>query len=132
MLTVMPPVRFTDLPRDARLWVQATVLGSVMSTSVACGGGTPRETAPTCGPCCHGGGPECEQQQVMRDSTEDTRGDEEVQEVDAGPPDASTDGGPAVEVDVPPDDRIRSAPTCGPCCHGAEGPECGGVAPDGT
>ncbi len=118
--------RFRDLPENAVAWVKATVLGASLTSAVACGGPTVEDQAPTCGPCCHGGGPDCEMMQ--------TTGDEDVvvETVDEG------DGtGDETQDSDDRDDRVDpmlleddahehppDAPTCGPCCHGTGGPEC--------
>ncbi len=125
----MPPIRLSDLPRDARLWVQATILSSAIGSVAACG--SPQHTdsvPPTCGPCCHGGGPECDQQQVMEAVS---TGDEPLASPDTGPPDTGPpdtgppDAGPSETEQVaerPPDYIRNMAPTCGPSCHSGGGP----------
>jgi len=94
-------------PRGALTWVQATIIGAGFSSVLACGSGPgAADPAPTCGPCCHGGGPDCE---MMETQGEEEVLDEELvdEQVDADP-----DAGP---MPIP--------PTCGPCCHGG-GPGC--------
>lgn len=96
--------KLRDTPEHAIAWVRATVLGMTLSGTLACGGS--HDVAPTCGPCCHGGGPNCEEQMMRSQGAEDV---DEAEEVDAG-----------IETEEP----IDTAPTCGPCCHGGGGPEC--------
>ncbi len=107
--------RFRDLPEGAAAWVKATILSASLSSTLACGGPTQQDQAPTCGPCCHGGGPECEQLQQTEGNEVETTDDEVVHDVE------SDDG-----EDVLPEDEelVDVAPTCGPCCHGTGGPEC--------
>jgi len=106
MIVVMPPLLLTDLPKTKAL-VKASVLAVGLATATATagcgddgtGGGDtgPADTgiitdsamdtitlAPTCGPCCHGGGPECD----------DTGAPPPP--VDAGAADAASDAADAV------------------------------------
>jgi hypothetical protein len=105
-------------PASAVLWVQATLVNASLSSLFACGASTPRDQAPTCGPCCHGSNdPQC---QFVEPIAVDAR---PAETIDAGPtPDAA--------LLLPAEVHGPIAPTCGPCCHGSQGPECGG-APDG-
>ena len=97
-----------DMPQSALAWVKATILGASLSGTIACGGAQPEDVAPTCGPCCHGGGPECTQQEVETVGSEEVVADEVVDE------------------ELEAQEEIDPAPTCGPCCHGSSDPECDG------
>jgi len=52
-------ILLTDLPKTKSL-VHATVLAMGLATVASCSGDDVSGPAPTCGPCCHGGGPECD------------------------------------------------------------------------
>ena len=96
------------MPQSTLAWVKATILGASLTGTIACGGAqSPQDDAPTCGPCCHGGGPECEQTQQL----ETVGGEEHID------PDAEAER----ELE---NQQIMNAPTCGPCCHGSDDPEC--------
>jgi len=123
-------MRFRDLPKETALWVKATIVSGAITSSLACGGAQQTSPPPTCGPCCHN--PEgCQQMQVIEQRQEVERSQETVppEDLDAGPQAVGNGGGTGggdVVGDVPLDDRRHlTAPTCGPCCHGSGGPECG-------
>lgn len=79
--------------------------------------------APTCGPCCHGGGPDCEIPEIKqikeaKEVKEDTNADQQLEP----PPDPD----PFVEEPEPDGEYpIETAPTCGECCHGGDPELCG-------
>lgn len=89
-----------DMPQSTLAWVKATILGASLTGTIACGGGQPEDVAPTCGPCCHGGGPECHQMEAVGGEEVDVDAEVEEDEIDR-------------------QDIEDEAPTCGPCCHGS-------------
>ena len=86
-----------------------------------------RRVAPTCGPCCHGGGPDCgpvTPEIDVADPVPDPHPNPDLKPN----PDPNTPADNEIVESPSPDDAypIEVAPTCGPCCHGG-GPECGPV-----
>lgn len=101
------------MPQSTLAWVKATILGASLSGTIACGGGQPDQVAPTCGPCCHGGGPECVE------PARETVGAEEVDEevADEEVADEEVVDEEVVDEEIDAQEEADQAPTCGPSCH---------------
>jgi hypothetical protein len=134
---------FGDLPRHAKILVHAAVFGVGVSGAIACG--PTLQDAPTCGPCCHdpnlscGPGGEVElsieerareieeqRRQQERDRLEEERRQRELAEQRRLEEERRAHEGQGGGLDELAPDTGPVAPTCGPCCHGYNGPECGG------
>ena len=131
-------------PRPSSLpWSELLLVGAASLALGACAANASHldNRAPTCGPCCHGShGPECQAQSTGEDEiAPDVTADDAM----SGPSDASTastdgtdasastavtDSGRTATPPAPTSGRRRgpgggapdrTAPTCGPECHGA-------------
>jgi len=86
---------FTELP-SAAILVQATVLGTGVLLTTACA--NKFQTAPTCGPCCHGDPSACHPQEVEQPPIEEQVEEQEPEqaEPEQAEPEQAEPGPPSI------------------------------------